>query len=192
MRVRKKIYFPMLIVLGILCLALFATERVTEQHVLTQIGKMNLHDFFFAFLCLIGVGASSLLIRSWRKATRKFAKGLLVLGWVVLIGVMIVGSLIWLVLNAITTWFVFYSPDHKYSVIVKQSRIMLLSDISPYERTSPILVRRLKGDLSTDDGLPAITNGDYKVSWDGSVVTLSASRYQSGAWSTVKLEMMLP
>lgn len=189
MRVRKKVYKILLIVFGILCVALFITERVTEQVVHTQIFKMNIYDFFFIFLCLIGVGARSLLIRFWRRTSRKLYKGLLFFGWIVLIGVMILGSLIWLLCHAITTWFVFYSPDHKHSVIVKESGFLLLGDISPYERTSPILVRRLEGDLSTDDGIPAITNGDYKVSWDGSVVTLSASRYYNGAWSKVKLDM---
>lgn len=65
MRVRKSIYILLLIVFGILCLAMFATERVTDQHVLTRIGKMNLYDFLFVFLCLIGGGAISLLIRSF-------------------------------------------------------------------------------------------------------------------------------
>lgn len=43
-----------LVGLGILCLAMFATERVTGQCVLTQIGKMNLYDYLYVFFCLIG------------------------------------------------------------------------------------------------------------------------------------------
>lgn len=189
MSVRKRIYILLLIVLGILCLALFATERITGQHVLTRIGKMNFYDFLFVFLCLIGVGAISLLIRSWRKTARKFYKGLLVFGWVGLIGVMMVGSLIWFGNHSVTTWYEFYSPDSKHSLVVRESTFLLLSDICPYERTSPILVRKLKANLSTDDGFAAISKGAYKIFWDGDVVTLSADMNQNGMWGAVKLNM---
>ena len=152
MRVRKRIYILLLIVSGILCLAMFATERVTDQYVLTQISKMNLYDFLFVFLCLIGVGAISLLIHFWRKITHKFYKGLLIFGWVGLIGVMMVGSLIWFGNYAVTTWYEFYSQDNKHSLVIEESTFLRLSDICLYERTSPIFVRKLKADLSPDDG----------------------------------------
>lgn len=189
MGVRKKVYILLLIVLGILCLALFVTEQVTEQYVLTRIGKMNLYDFFFVFLCLIGVGVISLLIRSWRKTVRKFYKGLLIFSWVVLIGVLMGGSLMWFANHAVTSWYEFYSPDHKHSIVIKESTFLLLSDICPYERTSPILVRKLKASLSTDDGFAAISQGGYKISWDGDVVTLSIDMNQHGEWSTMRLDM---
>ena len=189
MRVRKRIYILLLIVSGILCLAMFATERVTDQYVLMWIGKMNLYDFLFVFLCLIGVGAISLLMHFWRKIARKFYKGLLIFGWVGLIGVMMVGSLIWFGNHAVTTWYEFYSPDNKYSLVVKESTFLLSSDICPYERTSPIFVRKLKADLSTNNGFAAISQGAYKISWDGDIVTLSVDMNQHGMWTTVKLNM---
>lgn len=189
MRVRKSIYILLLIVFGILCLAMFATERVTDQHVLTRIGKMNLYDFLFVFLCLIGGGAISLLIRSWRKTARKFYKGLQIFGWVGLIGVMMLGSLTWFGNHAVTTWYEFYSPDNKHSLVIRESTFLLLSDICPYERTSPIFVRKLKADLSTNNGFAAISQGAYKISWDGEVVTLSVDMNQQGMWGAVKLNI---
>ena len=130
-----------LVGLGILCLAMFATERVTGQCVLTQIGKMNLYDYLYVFFCLIGIGAISLLIYSWRKAARKFYKVLLVFGWVGTVGVLMAGSLIWFGNHVVTTWYEFHSPDQKYSLVARESTFLLLSDIRLYERTSPILVR---------------------------------------------------
>ena len=191
MKTIKRIYIPLLIAWGILCLSLFVTEQVTGQQVVIQIIKMNLYDFFFVFLCLIGGGAISLLIRFWKKTARKFYKGLLVLGWVGLIGIMILGYLIWSVNHAITTWYEFYSPDNKHSLVVRESTFLLLSDIHPYERTSPLLVRELEleANLTTDDGYPSITKGDYKISWDGDVVTLSIDVNQNAMWCTVKLNM---
>lgn len=189
MKVRKKTYILMLSVLGIVCVVLFAIERVTEQCVLIRIVNMNLYDFLFVFMCLIGVGANSLLVRYWRKTTYKFYKGLLVLGWVLLVGVLMAGSLIWLANHAVTTWYEFYSPNHKHSVVVRESTLLLLSDIRPYERTSPILVRELEVDLSTDDGFPSISRGDYKVFWNRDVVTLDVYTNYNGAWDKVKLDM---
>lgn len=191
MKTIKRIYIPLLIAWGILCLSLFVTEQVTGQQVVIQIIKMNLYDFFFVFLCLLGGGAISLLIRFWKKTARKFYKGLLVLGWVGLIGIMILGYLIWSVNHAITTWYEFYAPDNKHSLVVRESTFLLSSDIHPYERTSPLLVRELEleANLTPDDGYPSITKGDYKISWDGDVVTLSVNMNQNAMWCTVKLNM---
>lgn len=150
---------------------------------------MDLYNFLFIFLCFIGIGVISLLIRSWRKSIRKFSKVLIVFGWVGIIGMMIVGSLIWLGNYATTTWYEFNSPDKKYSLVARESTFLLLSDIRLYERTSPILVRELEAYLSTDDGFAAISKGAYKISWDGDIVTLSTDMNENGMWDTVKLNM---
>lgn len=189
MRVRKIIYISMLVILGVSCMVLFIAERVTGQLALMRIVGMDLYDFMFGFLCLICIGAFSLLIRSWRKTVRKIIKALLVFGWIVTIGMLVLGSMLELGRHVITSWYEFNSPDHKYSLVAGESTFLLLSDIHLYERTSLFLVRELKAGLSPDDGFAAISRGAYKISWDGDVVTLSADMNQNGLWDTVKLDM---
>ena len=189
MRARNKIYILILITFGILCLALFATERVTNQRVLMRIGKIDLYDFVFIFLCLIGGGTISLLIRFARKTVRKFYRVLLLFCWVGIIGMMLFGSLLWFGDHAVTTWYEFYSPNNKYSLVVRESTFLLLCDVCPYERISSIFVRKLKADLSPDDGFAAISQGAYKISWDGDAVTLSVDMNQNGLWRVVKFNM---
>lgn len=189
MRLIQRIYILAVIALGILCLSLFETERVTNQQVLLQISKMDLHDLFFIFLCFIGVGVIYLLIHLWKKTARKLYKGLLVVCWVVLIGIMMLGSLFWLVVRSTTTWYEFYSPNKKHSLVVRESTFLLLANIQPYERTSPLLVRELETGFSPDDGFPAISQGAYTISWDGDVVTLSVDMNQNAMWDTLKLDM---
>ena len=189
MRLRNKNYILLLLVFGVLCLAMLIIERTTGQRVLTMICRMDLYDFLFIFLCLVGIGVISLLIRLWRRSVRKLPKVLIVFGWVLIIGMIMFGSLIWLGDYATTTWYEFKSPDKKYSLVAREYTFLLLSDIRLYERTSPIFVRELEADLSPDDGLAAISQDAYKISWDGDVVTLSVDMNQNGMWDTVKLNM---
>lgn len=105
------------------------------------------------------------------------------------VGVLRAGSLIWFGNHVVTTWYEFHSPDQKYSLVARESTFLLLSDIRLYERTSPILVRELEADISTDDGFAAISNDAYKISWNEDLATLSVDMNQNGMWHTVKLNM---
>jgi hypothetical protein len=189
MRVRKIIHISMLVILCVSCMALFVAERVTGQLALMRIVGMDLYDFMFGFLCLICIGVFSLLIHFWRKTVHKIIKALLVFGWIVTIGMLMLGSILELGRHVVTSWYEFNSLDHKYSLVAEESTFLLLSNIRLYERTSPFLVRELNVGLSPDDGFAAISRGAYKISWDGDVVTLSADMNQYLLWDTVKLDM---
>ena len=189
MKFIRRIYLLLLIIFGILCLAMSEIERVSNQHFLTRVGKMNLNDFWFIFMCLIVLGLVSLIICFWRKANRKLYKVLLIFSWIGIIVVMIVGSLNWLFYHVCTSWYEFYSPSNKHSLVVSESTFLLLSNISFYERTSPIFVRKLKADLSPNNGFAAISQGAYKISWDKDILTLSIDMNEKGMWSGLKLNM---
>src|SRR3712207_6020391 len=115
MRVRKIIYIFMLVILGVSCMALFIAERVTGQLALMRIVGMDLYDFMFCFLCLICIGAFSLLIRSWRKTVRKINKALLVFGWSVTIGMLVLGSTLELGRHVVTSWYEFNSRSEEHT-----------------------------------------------------------------------------
>ena len=189
MKIKEIIYTITLIVFGLLWFILFEIERTTKQYILTRIGKLSLGDFFYGLLCFVVIGAIVWLSNRWRKASNRCHKGMVILGWVGIVVTVMIASLHLVVNHAVTTWHEFDSPNHKHSLVVREYTFLLLSDIQLYERTSPIMIRKLNVDLSPDDGFAPITNGAYKLSWDGDVVTLSVDLNQGGQWEEVKLNM---
>ena len=113
MNVRRRICGYLLTGWGVFCLCLFIAERVTGQVVLIRSVRLKLDDFLFVLLCLLCAGAVSFLIRTWCKTVRKSVKALLVCGWIGVISGLLLGSLIWLGRNAVTTWHEFDSPDQQ-------------------------------------------------------------------------------
>lgn len=89
------------------------------------------------------------------------------------------------------TYYTFYSPDKKYSVIAEEWSWLLAGRVTLYERINPFLVEK-KADLITDDGFRAIAAEAYEIRWDDNVVTFTVETMDGyGSRETAVVEMEL-
>ena len=70
------------------------------------------------------------------------------------------------------TYYTFYSPDGRYSVVVEEWSWLVGGSVTLYERTSPFLVE-FKENMITDDGFRPISADAYEIQWDDNIVTLT-------------------
>jgi len=89
------------------------------------------------------------------------------------------------------TYYTFYSPDKKYSIIAEEWSWLLAGRVTLYERINPFLVEK-KADLITDDGFRAIAAEAYEIRWDDNVVTFTVETMDGyGSRETAVVEMEL-
>ncbi len=70
------------------------------------------------------------------------------------------------------TYYTFYSPDGRYSVVAEERSWLLAGSVILYERTNPFLVEE-RARLLTDDGFRAISSEAYEIWWNDNVVTFT-------------------
>ena len=89
------------------------------------------------------------------------------------VGALLVASFLYLLFMADSeTYYTFYSPDRRYSVVAEEWSWLLGGSVTLYERTSPFLVEE-KARLITDDGFRPISADAYEIQWDDNVVTFT-------------------
>ena len=92
---------------------------------------------------------------------------------VIATGVLLGTSFLYLLFMADSeTYYTFYSPDRRYSVIAEEWSWLLGGSVTLYERTSPFLVEQ-KAVLITDDGFRPISADAYEIQWEDNVVTFT-------------------
>lgn len=70
------------------------------------------------------------------------------------------------------TYYTFYSPDRRYSIVAEERSWLLAGSVTLYERTTPFLIEE-RVRLLTDDGFRAISSEAYEIQWEDNVVTFT-------------------
>ena len=147
-------------------------------------------DVLFILLLMIVAWLIFFLKLFWKKYSTKIARAFLVIAWILLIAGFLFGSLIFLGGHLVSTYHTFISPDKKHTLVVDEASLLLLSNVSLFERVNPLFIEDLGAENSPDDGFSPITAGKYWLKWDGNRVSLAVfDELGTGTWHVVKVSL---
>lgn len=90
-------------------------------------------------------------------------------------------------LSTDSEYYIFTSPDEKFSVIAEEWSFLLGGGVNFYERENSFLVIE-KESFSTDDGYGVISAGNYSTEWKGNIMTFTGNN-GNGVYKTIKIEL---
>ena len=146
-------------------------------------------DLVYIFTIIIALWCIYGLRMAWKKYSKKIIKIIIIIGWIGLILAFLFGSFVVLLNHSVTKYHEFSSPDKRYTLIVRESSFLLLSEISLYERKNPFFIEKIKNsNVGTDDGYTPISQGSYWIKWNKNTVTLAIDgNWNNQSWTTIKV-----
>lgn len=162
----------MLIFLGCCILeALFIVPLVSDKKIL--LGHVSGTQLTYGVIIAILILGIILVIIRYRDGRCRKNLVILIAVSVISTGALLGASFLYLLFVAGSeTYYTFYSPDGRYSVVAEEWSWLLAGSVTLYERTSPFLVEE-RARLLTDDGFRAISSEAYEIQWDDNVVTFT-------------------
>lgn len=147
-------------------------------------------DVLFILLLMVVAWIIFFLKLFWKKYSSKIARVFMVIGWIVLIVGFLFGALVFLGGHLVSTYYTFISPDKKHTLVVDEASLLLLGNVSLFERINPLFIEDLGTENSPDDGFSPISAGKYWIKWDGNRVSLAVfDEHGTGTWHVVKVSL---
>lgn len=108
--------------------------------------------------------------------------------------------LVWIV-HSEDAYYTFQSPDGEHVIVAYEHAVLLLGEVTLYEKASPFLAE-YETVLSVNNGGRPIAHGAYQIEWVDGAVIFSVSSYTGGKaygpnqwaplWGTAKIELGVP
>lgn len=166
----KILYMLILLSCGFEAMLLIVPYVLGKRILIGQVsGTQLIYDMSVVILFLV------ILVVIIRYMYIKCAKNLIImiLGVVISIIAFLGATFFYLLFFADSeTYYTFYSPDKKYSVVAEEWSWLLSGSVILYERTNLFLIEK-KAVLITDDGFRAIKAGAYEIQWNDNIVTFT-------------------
>ena len=147
-------------------------------------------DVLFILLLMIVIWLIYFLKLFWKKYSSKITRVFLIIGWILSIVGFLFGSLIFLGDHFVSSYHTFISPDKKHTLVVRETSLLLLGDVSLYERKNLLFIEDLGAGASPDDGFSPISAGKYRIKWDGNRVNFAVfDEHGTRTWDVVKVSL---
>ena len=191
-KIKKYIFLAITLIWIAFSMILLYIKSRTGYRILIDFFGLQLRqgDVLFILLLIIVAWLIFFLKLFWKKYSNKIARVFLVIGWILLIVGFLFGALVFLGGHLVSTYHTFISPDKAHTLVVDEASLLLLANVSLFERVNPLFIEDLGAENSPDDGFSPISAGKYWIKWDGNRVSLAVfDEHGTRTWHVVKVSL---
>lgn len=191
-KIKKYIFLAITLIWLAFSMILLYIKSRTGYRILIDFFGLQLRqgDLLFILLLMFVAWLIFFLKLFWKKYSSKIARVFMVIGWIVLIVGFLFGTLVFLGGHLVSTYHTFISPDKKHTLVVDEASLLLLGNVSLFERKNPLFIEDLGAENSPDDGFSPISAGKYWIKWDGNRVSLAVfDERGTRTWHVVKVSL---
>lgn len=171
----KRVLSLLIMLLSIFILSLLIISFSIDKSILISFMNFNIRGLdlvYFLFIIVFYLIFKIIKVLQ-KKYYQGFFKVVLIFSKIILILFFLLSSFIYIIKRSSSVYYTFKSPDKKHTIIAKETSILLLGEVSLYERENPFFIKNLDAYILPDDGYTPIYNNNYNIKWNENKFSLS-------------------